>query len=184
MDPQHVLLELLSISTVKLFAAQGVRLQPQASSDGLADFAAVVGFSSAPLHGRLALGMGTAALNQLTASHDHNHRYGSQEWLSEMANQLVGRFKGQLLGYGVTVSIALPTVLSGARLQAFKQSGGRLRVSAFDSHAGPVLAWLDVQLEPGFALTQQNDPDNQPLVEGDLTLFESEPARAPQPYRR
>jgi hypothetical protein len=93
-----------------------------------------------------------------------------EDWLAESVNQLTGRLKNKLMRHGLVLSIALPTVLQGLRLQ-FLGSGAALWTYALQSDQGPFWVWLDVRSERELVLAPVDDPELQGAPEGELVLF-------------
>jgi CheY-specific phosphatase CheX len=94
-----------------------------------------------------------------------------QDWIGELANQLLGRLKSRLLAHGVTIQLGTPTTVSGLEL--------RVRSCAADRQATPLWFvagddWLVVRLDalasPNAKLESSPDPSSS-AAEGDVLLF-------------
>ncbi len=94
-----------------------------------------------------------------------------QDWLGELANQLLGRLKSRLLAHGIAIQLGTPTTVSGLDL--------RVRTGLGDRQATPLWLlsgsdWLVVRLDAiasqAAALRVSADPSNS-AAEGDVLLF-------------
>lgn len=153
--------------------SSGLESTPNNDADAPMEDAAVIGFSGHDVRGVVGLGMQRATLQQLAMPPQDPARGEPllEDWLSEAANQLLGRLKNKLLGYGTVVSIALPMVLRGVRLQFVANSGAGPWTYTFDTAAGRVCVWLDVRVRTGFELIETSDPESKSIAEGELMLF-------------
>jgi CheY-specific phosphatase CheX len=159
-------------SAVELFRTRSIDLQPDAEHDSAVEYAAVIGFSAEKVRGMVGIGVDPATLSGLVAADTQAvPEVNSEDWLAESANQLVGRLKNKLMGHGMTVSLALPTVLSGVRLQFLSQEATSLCTHKFKSPAGTVYVWLDVRIDADRVLTPTHDPGMQGTPEGAVVLF-------------
>jgi hypothetical protein len=172
MSNKNVFDQLLAESSRELFRARGIDLQAAAQCDTTIEYAAVIGFASDKLRGMVGIGVDPSTLTQL-ASEDRNAgpQTNAEDWLAESVNQLVGRLKNKLLGYGAPVGLALPTLLRGVRLQFLARRPETLSSHAFQSPAGLVHVWLDVQVDPALVLKPTGDPEMQSTPEGEVVLF-------------
>jgi CheY-specific phosphatase CheX len=94
-----------------------------------------------------------------------------QDWIGELANQLLGRLKSRLLAHGVAIQLGTPTTVSGLEL--------RVRTGTGERQATPLwlLAgddWLVVRLDaiasPDAELSTCPDPSSS-ATEGEVLLF-------------
>ena len=90
-----------------------------------------------------------------------------RDWIGELANQLVGRLKVKLLGYGENVALTTPIVLQGIRIQPLPRSN--VSPALFSAGNGVVLSWLEVEVECGFTLPAPQRADAGET--GELMLF-------------
>jgi CheY-specific phosphatase CheX len=94
-----------------------------------------------------------------------------EDWLGELANQLVGRFKRRISPHGVTFSLGTPTVIVGDRLRvAIGRARERSIVVRLQSTTGRVEIWLEFELRDGCELSAEPQADDG-LVEGEALLF-------------
>jgi hypothetical protein len=172
MNNKAVFDELVTACASELFEGRGVPIRPTSRMDEAIEYAATIGFSSDTVRGMLGLGMNPATLENLTAKENLSTAGGlGEDWLAESVNQLLGRLKNKLLGYDLTVSLALPTVLRGVCLRFLSTRPAALWTYPFESDAGPISVWLDVRHDAGLILRPTSDPEMQGTPEGDLVLF-------------
>ncbi len=168
----ELLNELVMQCTIDLFQVGGVEVRAVAERQHSMEYAVVVGFSGDKLRGVIGLGMASGALGELATRHaGTGDAVVGQDWLGETGNQLLGRIRNRLLGYGVVVSIALPTVLRGVELRLLATNVPGLSTYVFASDVGDVCVWLDVSWEQGFALPTSDDPALRGTPEGFVDLF-------------
>ena len=77
------------------------------------DAAASIGFGSAGIRGSVVLLTDAKNADDLGATEQHD----LGDWLGELANQLVGRFKNKIAQYGILLNMGLPVTLSAETLQ-------------------------------------------------------------------
>jgi hypothetical protein len=172
MSNKTVFDQLVTSATSELFAARGIDVRIVPGTDVSIEYAATIGFASDGMRGVIGLGMSPGTLQLMTAREQPaGTTYIGEDWLAESANQLLGRLKNKLLRYGVVLSIALPTVLQGVRLQFLATGTTTLWTHALESELGPFWVWLDVRCNQELVLTQSDDPDLQGTAEGELLLF-------------
>jgi hypothetical protein len=131
---------------VELFQAYGVAMAPLPRSalhraPNGAELCAAISFSyprsRAP--GRLVLVVPTAVLGLLREVQLH----GTQEdWLKELANQLLGRIKNRLLQFSVSLTIGLPTTHEAAEVKV-DSSSPLVRIYLGRTLKGHVVATLE-----------------------------------------
>ncbi len=93
-----------------------------------------------------------------------------EDWISELVNQLVGRFKNKMLNFGCNLQIGLPEMLynaPGVKLPVAKHDAYRC---CFDIDKERIECSLYVQLiNQNLVLTPQHNNDG--ASEGELELF-------------
>ena len=100
----------------ELFDAYGVRLSTVKKSWGESDerlLSGSMGFVGRHLRGTCLLATTERALSDSCPAQGK-----LRDWIGELTNQLVGRLKTKLLGYGVEVFVTTPIVLSGVLVLA------------------------------------------------------------------
>jgi CheY-specific phosphatase CheX len=94
-----------------------------------------------------------------------------EDWLGELANQLVGRFKRRIAPHGASFSLGTPTVIIGERLRmALGVARKRSIVVRLLSSLGRMEIWLEFELRDGCELTAEAKED-EALIEGEALLF-------------
>lgn len=126
--------------------------------------AASVGFSHDLLRGAVTL---------MVSHSDCMEHFGapegseSSDWIGELSNQLVGRFKNKVVAYGPLLELALPSVICGKDLMHCCQDEvAHWSTSWFGFQ---ITAFLNLELEEGLCL----DSEDQLSVadEGSLCFF-------------
>jgi CheY-specific phosphatase CheX len=90
----------------------------------------------------------------------------ARDWVGELANQLVGRLKVKLMARGATIALSTPVVLKGVKLSPLPRTD--VAPVVFESRAGRVLVWLEVEIEADFQLGEQRA---LAASEGELLVF-------------
>jgi CheY-specific phosphatase CheX len=137
------------------------------------DFACSIGFTSATLRGNLTLTAGGAFLAE-TRPKELRQGAASEfelcDWMGELGNQVLGRFKNRLLVTGNAIVLGTPAVLSGFQIQRRR---GRMPLYAerlAKTEVGSLALHVTAEATRDFAITERED---QSLVmpEGELELF-------------
>ena len=134
--------------------------------------ASVIGFSGSGLAG--ALGLRIPPTRSWPECTDWVGRtLGTQrqhsDWLRELSNQVLGRFKGRMLARGLTLHIALPQSVRGMHLVPDEHRHNRITWTVLAMAPGPLLVWLDLERIEGQEL--QVGPPKPACPSGDLILF-------------
>jgi hypothetical protein len=94
------------------------------------------------------------------------------DWCGELANQLLGRLKNQLLDYEVVINLALPLVVSGADFSLPGKSRRLTRHFSFVSEWGRMFVRTEMELSPSIELVRQTGVGQTAGVdEGELLFF-------------
>ena len=128
----------------------------------------IIGFTSKSLRGALVLATTREPLERTNPTAAPSHR----DWICELANQLLGRVKKQLLTRGVEIFPSTPIALRGEHLSPVLQQ--RLVAELFTAEGGLVCVWMDCEFEEGFELSEIDDLsacDVAPVSEGEMVLF-------------
>ncbi len=170
-EQAHVIDEILRGSTSALFSAYGLELEelrpPTSKEDEGEHMAGVIGFTSKEISGSLVISA-SAALVRRTVPEGSSSLH---DWMGELANQLLGRSKNQLLKYGVTLSMSVPVVVTGLALQTPKIAHHAIRDYEFTSEVGSLHVRLDVAVDPALDFSQISGEDSPGIDEGELLLF-------------
>lgn len=93
------------------------------------------------------------------------------DWMGEVANQLLGRLKNQLIPYGVVLESGLPITASGVDLVTHL-SGGDITHALQFAYAGErIYLQIDGKSTPGLVLRASPSLSKAPVVEGEMLLF-------------
>ncbi len=115
---------------------------------------AVIGFSGDTMRGALGVtapSPAIAALHPLASARELAED-DLEDWLAELANQLLGRIKGELLDHGVTLWTAAPVLLRGISLRIASRSYEGLRAYSFVGAAGRLVVWIDFKFPADLTL--------------------------------
>ena len=168
-SPQVTLQSLVVDCTVDLFEAYDIALRPE-RTEAPPDFdelvlAGIIGFTGDALQGTLVLCGNQALLDAPAFAHS-----SSEDWLGELANQLLGRIKNQLLGYGVTINLSTPVTMRGSQLDPRPRHDGVEPIHFRGEKEGAV-AWFDVEGAADLKLVPSAHDDAATHVEGEMLLF-------------
>ena len=160
-DLDFTLRQLLGDSANALFTDYSVASEVvEAASDDPHQLCGILGFTGDLLCGTVIISATEPAVA------DSNPVAGPlSKWLAELTNQIVGRFKNDLLRRGVDVSMSVPVVLSATRLVPIPQHPVlplHLKVGS-----GSMTLWLEVE---GDVVLQAPD-ESEMAREGEAMMF-------------
>lgn len=162
----------LEDATARLFAQYDVALAaPQSNVPvGSPEIAAVIGFSSRGFRGTVTFGTSieTAMSCSCVAGVDG---VDARDWVGELANQLLGRFKNALLDYGVVLNMATPIAITGSELRFHAHDCDESWTVSFQHDGGEVWSRIQAHIGPSFELTKVEQEERPSAVEGELVLF-------------
>ena len=160
---------ILFTATTGLFKAYGLPLTeaPQPVEPAAAPLCAVVGFNGKALTGALMI---ATDLEPIEASRP-TPQTTDRDWIAELSNQLLGRFKNRLLGFGVEVYATTPIVLRGERITPLGSSGSLPGVVFTTPNGGRVTVWVDHHALDGLQLAKLANAGDPVAREGDVILF-------------
>lgn len=148
-----------------LFEAYGVTLELAPSDQqptGTLAVCGVLGFTGTKMRGSLLLAGTPGPFQRSRPAQGTLH-----DWVGELANQLLGRLKVQLLEQGAEISLSTPVVLQGEHLAPLPRQ--LLVPIAFTTEDGMVLVWVDIETHPGFS--PHAAAGSQTVPTGDEALF-------------
>jgi CheY-specific phosphatase CheX len=146
----------------------GFAFVPIENSDWYPEITAVLGIAGTSVAGSTTLGTSMSCLAILATKANSNM---PEDWLGELANQLVGRFKRRISAHGVDFSLGTPTLISGERLQVLASFLHRPSLTVhLQSEIGRVEIWVEFELRDGCELSAEPQDDGS-LVEGEALLF-------------
>lgn len=167
-EHRAIVREQLSDSCIRLFEAYGVTLvaDPPGGAAELDDLSmvGVIGFTSNQMRGTMVLAATDAPL---TAS--NRVMAPARDWIAELSNQLLGRFKNRLIPFGVELQMSTPLSLRGSQLRLVTTERA-LEPDIFMSPNGKVAVWLDVEASPDLVLAAPVGVSDV-ASEGDTLLF-------------
>ena len=159
---------LVADNVLALFDASSIS-EAELRLDGLG-IAGVIGFSGSELSGALGILATPAVLQNLAPEIDHASPVDVRDWVGELANQALGRFKIGLLREGLDISLATPVVLSGVRLEV--NSSEKVRTYCIESPGGFIHLWLDVETAQSLPPPSRNLEAAEEVPDaGDMMLF-------------
>lgn len=144
----------------------GIAITHEANPAARYDAVAVIGFSGNGFGG--ALGFAAESV-MIEAAYGESDTRLSDSWLGEVANQLLGRVKNALLGYGVEIRLAIPMVLHGLDLKVRDGDDPIKQFPCVSEHGGACV-WIDANWNI-HQLVHPADAAEQPQGEGELMLF-------------
>jgi CheY-specific phosphatase CheX len=158
-------------ATAALFDTYGVTVEQDGpvAAKGLqaTPLVSIIGFSSNALSGSLIL-----ALPQAVAERTLPVAGASlADWSGELANQLLGRLKNQLLKYQIVINMSLPVVVCGDALKLLATARQITRYYSFSSELGKVFIRLDMEMDSTLMLVPRDDEARGCIDEGELLLF-------------
>src|SRR5688572_11128468 len=104
MSAKDVFDQLVASSITELFAARGIQVRSTTQSGASIEYAATLGFSSDRMRGMIGLGMSPDTMRAMMArEHNAGPPGNAEDWLAESVNQLLGRLKNKLMGYGLVL---------------------------------------------------------------------------------
>lgn len=159
-------------ATEALFATYGARLDPDGTPLSRTlkktQLLGVIGFSSRDLSGALLMAMPRALVERTLPTPDAN----PGDWCGELANQLLGRLKNQLLKYQVAVNLSLPVVVSG---EGMSLPASTRKITRYCSYACDGLVMcirVEMELGPKLELVRHElTAEEEAVDEGELLLF-------------
>lgn len=169
---------LLQGALVDLFQAYGVALAPlprdtYGEPNQYPDLSALIGFTCAgngsSASGKLSLSVPSPLFDIMRGDSAHLGR--AADWMRELANQLMGRFKNRLLPYGTTLQAGLPGSIGREALEAQLTRATNLRVYRARTLRGEVVATLDGTLRDAELCYVGQPNEAKPAAEGELILF-------------
>jgi hypothetical protein len=168
MSSTQLLESIVVQACLDLFAAYDVTLTATDDPPGGDGFAlcGVIGFSADGARGMLMLAVTGEPIGSSGASGAEPER----AWIAELANQMLGRVKNRALAHGATLTLATPLVLRGQHLAPVP----RVELAPHQFRAstgGHVCLWFEVEVDDGFALTEQPGDVAGSVQEGDALLF-------------
>ncbi len=93
-----------------------------------------------------------------------------QDWLGEIANQLLGRLKVSLLAHAIVIELGTPTTVAGLELRVRPRNECPTPPLWLISGSDWLVVRLDATAAPNVLLCLSPDPSNS-ATEGEVLLF-------------
>jgi CheY-specific phosphatase CheX len=131
---------------------------------------AIIGFGGLSFRGSLIVSANSGLLERSCPVACAGNEPQLEDWLGEIANQLLGRLKAKLLAHGIVIELGTPATVAGLELRVRPRG---------DHHTPPLWLvsdkdWLVVRLDAIAAsdvvLRLSPDPSNT-ATEGEVLLF-------------
>jgi len=96
-----------------------------------------------------------------------------EDWCMELNNQLVGRLKNKLIGYGAVVLIGLPLLLTGTDVNSIASPHSEVHQYSVESADGQITLTIATLVDPGVHLEEPDASLHEENVmdEGMVSLF-------------
>jgi len=158
---------------IKLFSHYDIEIQCGVADDSLVGqkflVCGVIAFTSKHMRGSLALAITREPLEQscpaIVGAGTGSHR----DWVCELANQLLGRVKNQLLSHSVEIYQSTPVAVAGQHLCPIQEH--RPIAALFTAGAGVVCVWTDCEFDAQFELSEPSEAPCTVGDEGDILFF-------------
>jgi hypothetical protein len=155
-------------AAIELFAASGVNLTAlpgvQSPVPNLAALG-IVRFSASALTGQAVVGMSTTILRPTGT-----RGTSDVDWIAELANQYMGRFKLKLLRAGFELWSLAPVRVSGRLLVTAVSQPAFTPLVFKDEKGGTVAVWIELEIS-GPLKDGKGPSEGEIPQEGDLILF-------------
>jgi chemotaxis protein CheX len=162
---RETLRQILATKAHELFADYGVSCETlDAPVDSGRELCGILGFTSDHVCGSVVLSATADAISSSNPIGDG----ATRGWVSELTNQLVGRFKNALLRCGVELVMSIPVVLTATQLTPMPQAA--LAPTRLAVGSGFLTLWLEVEVDPDLVLAEAS-ADLAIASEGDTLLF-------------
>src|SRR5450432_972846 len=160
---------LVAENCLKLFADYKLEIRAGEPGESLAAepflLCGILGFTSKCMRGALVLSTTREPLERTNPAANPSHR----DWICELANQLLGRVKNQMLYRGVEIFASTPIARRGEHLSPILQQ--RLVAELFIADGGVVCVWMDCEFDEDFVLAEHSICEASAMSEGEALLF-------------
>jgi CheY-specific phosphatase CheX len=163
---RDVLAPLLQDAVEAVFTAYGKESRAVDGEDHGHDIVAVLGFSADNLRGGLALGISFELAKKIAppgGAPEH-------DWVGELANQILGRIRNQLLRYDVDLGLGPPVVLAGVGSSVKPSREMAVHHQCFLSGGERFDAFLEVVFSGGYEFKAPRE-ESVAAGEGSLLMF-------------
>lgn len=132
------------------------------------ELAGIIGFGG-DARGHVMVAASRACVRALHPLRDRPESIDEADWIAELSNQLLGRFKNNLLPCGATISIGTPVVAASGELKG-TTDGEALSYVARTPH-GDVSLYLAWRAPPGLVLTEPAKDAKPILSDSEYLIF-------------
>lgn len=161
-------LKLLEESCLTLFSVYGVetleRVSKPQNPENQEIFLGFIGFTHANMRGALAITTTQELLGETA------HGASPKDWIGELANQLLGRFKNKLLSYDVVLRVSTPIAMSGCSLSIASEPEHLYKLY-YETPFGMLHVHLDLDMNPNFELIRVSSIGEELPDEGEPLFF-------------
>lgn len=157
-------------AAIELLAAYRVAITPVAAPDAHAPIPdlnalGVVRFTAPGLTGTAVLGASTSTLRR-----SNTRGTSDRDWVAELANQFIGRFKLKLLRGGFELWSMAPVAVSGRLLVTAVSQPDFAPIAFRDSEGGSLAVWIEIEISGPLKMTPPAAEGEIPR-EGEVILF-------------
>jgi hypothetical protein len=157
-------------AAVELFAAYRVTIAPVTGPEvqlPIPDLSAlgIVRFTAPGLFGTTVLGVSNGTLRR-----SNTRGTSDRDWVAELANQYIGRFKLKLLRTGFELWSMTPVTVSGRLLATAVSQPDFAPIFFRDAKGGSVAVWIEIDIDGPLKVTPPASDGEIPR-EGDVILF-------------
>ena len=152
---------------IELFAGYRVTVERSVGLQAPLAALGVVRFTAPGMNGTATLGVSTATLRR-----SNPRGTSDRDWIAELANQFLGRFKLKLLRAGFELWSMTPVAVTGRLLITAVSQPGTAPVEFRDVNGGAVACWMQIEINGPLKITPPASDAAIPH-EGDLLLFDS-----------
>ena len=144
------------------YSGEVLELTEEASPTFEPTYSASIGFGTEKIRGSVVLLTDAKSADKIWGDSTNT----LSDWLGELANQVVGRFKNKVAECGVLINMGLPTAIYGKDINVEADDYQMWQTQAAGCHFATVLKLaIDEDLE------LQRDPNLSSAEEGSLCLF-------------
>jgi hypothetical protein len=166
---KHKLDHLVAENCLKLFTDYKLEIRAREPGEAFEGerflLCGIIGFTAKQLRGALVLATTREPLDRTNPDASPSHR----DWICELANQLLGRVKNQMLSRGVEIFPSTPIALRGEHLSPVLEQS--LVADLFTAERGVVCVWMDCEFDEGFEIPEATACNVPPISEGEAVLF-------------
>jgi CheY-specific phosphatase CheX len=165
-DNKKILADIVAEAAEKTFSAYDAPLTPSEAPNNGHEIVAVIGYAADEVRGGIAVGI-SEGLARRTMPTGNVPIY---DWVGELANQILGRARNQLIAYRVNIQIATPVVLHGLGVRVAPPGDGSARVNSYSFQGEIVQVLAEARFEQGFEFPEPETAVDV-VDEGEMLFF-------------